>query len=303
MRPENNVITSIADLIRKIQTDEKKGTAFERYNSHYLWDLGQRVREYEQKTRRGEDAVAEIIGKLRLLGIKCQPVLLKNAETITKVWEDKYVYDRDTSDVPYGKLRDVLTILNPDFSIQHNLSINDRQLLIQNLSQTTFEEFRALVKDLRLKYDPLGESVDFDELFSDIYNATAMLEDMILAKNLSRLSEFRENFDSRSIDLLRKQIASIKDEKTFSKLGGEISNSNTLSTTCKDAIAEYLLRISKNLGLLTRSSVSRRNQLRSSMGTSALGKLSTLLKAASSDDEMERYFRSREVLEKLAATT
>ncbi len=226
--------------------------------------------------------------------------MLKNAETITRVWPTRLEFTKDTQDVPYGKLRAILIILDPDFVAQHKVSDEDKKLLIGTLPQSTFEEFRALVKDLKTKYDPLGESVDFDEMFSDVFEATSLLKEIVESRHNAELKSFRVRFAPVFIENLRKCIAAMKDEKMLQKLRKDIGKdfpSNLGLIT--DSLDDYLFRVARSLVLLLRSSERRRDTLRSRIGMSELGRLSTLLKAASDESEMERYFRSRQMLEKL----
>ena len=212
--------------------------------------------------------------------------LLKNAETITKVWPKREKYLADTKDAPYGKLRDALTILNPDFVNQHKVSNNDQRELIIRLSKFTFEKFRAYVKQLRLRYDPLGETVDFDELFNDIFETTSQLKEIIEKNDVTALKFFRSKFDAPHVENTRKLIASMKSEEMLKKLRPDICDDNQLfSTLEKCNLALSFQNVTRDLLLLFRSSESRRDALRQRIGTSELGKLSTLLKATSNQRE------------------
>src|SRR3990170_4080030 len=122
MDSSEQIINSISNLLCQIQKDEKIGTAYERYESRFLWDLGHSIREYAGIIGQNGDVVGEIMNRLQERSIRCQPVILKNAETITRVWPNREDYIADTKDVPYGKLRDALKILDPDFVAQHKVS-------------------------------------------------------------------------------------------------------------------------------------------------------------------------------------
>jgi hypothetical protein len=300
MDPSELAIDSIASLLGQIQKDEKIGTAYERYESQFLWDLGHRIREYALIVGQDSDVVGEIMNRLQVRSIRCQPVMLKNAETITRVWPEREQYIAETKDVPYGKLRDALKILDPDFMAQHKVSQKDRRDLIDRLSSSTFEEFRSYVKKIRSKYDPLGETVDFDEMFNDIYETTTRLREIVENKETSTtaLDEFRARFDICYIENTRKLIAAMKSEDIWRKLRGEISEEHkSVSDFDSDTLETCLLKVTQNLVLLSGSSESRRDALRCRIGTSELGKLSTLLKAASTEPERQRYLRSRQMLE------
>lgn len=298
----DELIESIIPLLKEIQTEEKKGTAFERYRSQYLWDLGRMIQEYSRERGDTEDSVGQIIAVLRTRSIRCQPVLLKNAETITRVWATKSEFEQETKDAPYGKLRDILKILDPDFAVQHKVSEADRKRLLADLPELTFEDFRNLVKELKIKYDPLGESVSFDEMYDDVYESAELLRRTVESRNTAALAEFRGRFGPKFIEAVRRSIAGMRDEKTLEKLKPGINvQSVTDGSLPQDSLAARLLRVANDLFLLNRSSRGRRDSLRRRIGLSELGKLSTLLKAASDDSEMERYLRSRQVLEKLAS--
>jgi len=301
MDPSELAINSIANLLSQIQKDEKIGTAYERYESQFLWDLGHNIREYARIVGQNGDVVGEIMNKLQERSIRCQPVMLKNAETITRVWPEREEYIVNTKDVPYGKLRDALKILDPDFMAQHKVSQKDRKDLIDRLSYSTFEEFRSYVKRIRSKYDPLGETIDFDGMFNDIYEATTQLREIVENKNTAALDEFRAKFDISYLENTRKLIAAMKSEDILRKLRGEISEDHKLVPDLdSNTLETCLLKVAQNLVLLSGSSESRRDALRRRIGTSELGKLSTLLKAASNEPERQRYLRSRQMLERFA---
>ena len=298
MDPSELTINSIANLLSQIQKDEKIGTAYERYESQFLWDLGHNIREYARIVGQNGDVVGEIMNKLQERSIRCQPVMLKNAETITRVWPEREEYIVDTKDVPYGKLRDALKILDPDFVAQHKVSQKDRKDLIGRLSYSTFEEFRSYVKRIRSKYDPLGETIDFDGMFNDIYEATTQLREIVENKNTAALDEFRAKFNISYLENTRKLIAAMKSEDILWKLRGEISEDHKLVPDLdSNTLETCLLKVAQNLVLLSGSSESRRDALRCRIGMSELGKLSTLLKAASTEPERQRYLRSRQMLE------
>jgi len=299
MDPSEPAISSIASLVNKIQKDEKIGTAYERYESQFLWDLGHKIREYAQIVGKNGDVVSEIMNRLQAHSIRCQPVMLKNAETITRVWPKREDYIYDTKEVPYGKLRDALKILNPDFVAQHKVSQKDRKDLIERLSTSTFEGFRSYVRRIRSKYDPLGETVDFDEMFNDIYNAASELRKIVENENITAPDNFRAMFNISYIENTRKLIAAMKSESVLQKLQGEISKEHKLIQDFDtNKLETFLLKITKNLILLSESSETRREAMRRRIGTSELGKLSTLLKAASNEPERQRYLRSRQMLER-----
>jgi len=303
MDPSELAIDSIASLLDQIQKDEKIGTAYERYESQFLWDLGHKIREYARIVGQNSDVVGEIMNRLQARSIRCQPVMLKNAETVTRVWPEREQYIADTKDAPYGKLRDALKILDPDFMAQHKVSQQDRKDLIDRLSSSTFEEFRSYVKKIRSKYDPLGETVDFDEMFNDVYETTAQLREIVENKNTNTtvLDEFRARFDTSYIENTRRLIAAMKSEDMWRKLRGEISEDHkSVNDFDSNTLETCLLKVTQNLVLLFGSSESRRDALRCRIGTSELGKLSTLLKAAANEIDRQRYLRSRQMLERFA---
>src|SRR5208283_325418 len=216
-------------------------------------------REYARVVGQENDVVGEIITLLRARNTRCQPVMLKNAETITRVWPKREKYIIDTNAVPYGKLRDALTILDPDFVAQHKVSQKDLTEIIKCLSTLTFEKFRAYVKRIRSKYDPLGESVDFDEMFDDIYEATTQLKELVESKNSYALDGFRAKFEQSYIENTRKIISSMKSEEMLGKLRSNIINKReTVLNSESDKLETYIVRVTQNLLLLYASSESRR---------------------------------------------
>lgn len=292
-------ISPIIRLVNRIQKDAKIGTAYERYESQLLWDLGHEILEYGKFLGNSGDVVTEIIIRLQQHSIRCQPVMLKNAETILRIWPKKTDYINETKDVPYGKIRDAVKILNPDFIAQHKVTKKDRNNLIKRLSASTFEDFRSYIRKLRLKYDPLGETINFDEMFSEVHYAVSDLTKLVENGDPIQLEKFRDKFDINYIENSRKRIAAIKSESVFQKLKSDIVKELKVTNDLNsNGLETVLYRINKNMILLLESSETRRDIMRRRIGTSGIGKLSTLLKAASNEAEHQRYLRSRQILDR-----
>jgi len=234
--------------------------------------------------------------------VKCPPVLLKNAETTKRAWKKENDFLNAVRDVSYGKLKAILPILDPDFISQANIPDAEKKRLVTNLNKITYKEVLAHVKALRQVYDPSSLSVDIDQLYSDLHTVNSYLESAVMTHDAENLSSFRSRFSQRLIYDIRLLIAAIRSEETFAKqeknLPKDIKGIPQSSTNFERSLSDIV----KALVTLRRGNSDSRERVRRRIGASKLGELSTLIKGASSDEELERYIRSRELLEKIRSS-
>ena len=283
----------------KIQRDTKIGTAFEKYDTRSLWKLGDKIQSYSEVARNKEDAVAEVLLYLNELNFRCPPVLLKNAETARRSWQNEKDYLNDVKDVSYGKLKAVLPVIDPDFVFQTRLPDTERKSLLKNLNQITYKDVLAKVRILRQVCDPSSISVDLDQFYSDLHYMNSYLESAILRKDAETLEFFRSRYSQSLINDVRMLLATVRSEETFKKLEKTLPKGISGIPSNENEVDRWFSDIAQVLVTLRRGTPISRERTRQRIGVSKLGELSTLLKAASSDEELERYKRAQGLLEKI----
>jgi len=294
-----SVLNNIAELIAKIQRDTKIGTAYEKYDTKYLWKLGEEIHSYSKIAMNKEDAVSEILSYLNERNIRSTPVLLKNAETARRSWHSESNFLRDLRDASYGKLKAILPILDPDFVSQTKLPISERKNLLSRLDTATYEEILTRVRKIRGTYDPASLSIDLDQFYSDLHSMSSYLESAVIQRDRTVLAFIRSRYSARLVNDVRMLLAALRSEETFHKLEKTLPREIKGFHEIGGDIDTCFLGIIKVLTTLRRGTPYSRERVRRRIGVSKLGELSTLLKAASDDGEMERYIRGRELLEKI----
>ena len=117
--------------MEKIQRDTKIGTAYEKYDTKYLWQLGDKIQSYSEVARNKEDECADVLLYLNKINVRCPPVLLKNAETARRSWQNERDYLNDVKDASYGKLKAIFPVLDPDFISQTKIPEVERKNLLK----------------------------------------------------------------------------------------------------------------------------------------------------------------------------
>jgi len=300
---KEQILKYIAELVQKIQKDEKIGTAYEKYNTQYLWELGDSILQYRSFAEDKEDTVGEIMRYLQSRSVRCVPVLLKNAETARSAWATGQDYLKAAKDVSYGKLKAALPIFDPDFVSHARAEKQDLDSLAGILRDSTYEQVLEHVRKLREKYDPRCISVDFDELYSDLYAATERLEEIALKRDSDAISAYRSRYSPKFIEYTRRLIAEMKNEDMFQKLRRSIPAEFKKTLDVQETGFDHeFLRVIQSLLQIHRGAPASRERLRQKVGIARLGELSTLLKALSSNDELERYLRGKRLLERIRVT-
>ena len=286
-------------MVRKIQRDTKIGTAYEKYDTNYLWQLGDKIQSYSEGARNNDDYVADILLYLNKLDVKCPPVLLKNAETARRTWQEERDYLNDVKDASYGKLKAIFPVLDPDFISQTSIPEVERKKLLEDLNEITYKEVLAKVKELRQVYDPTSLSIDLDQFYSDLHSINSHLELAITKRDTEALSSFRSRYSPHLINDVRMLIATMRSEETFIKLEKNLPKEIRMTPSSDNEFETWFSDIVRDLIALKRGAPNSRERIRKRIGVSKLGELSTLLKAASSEEELERYIRGRELLQRI----
>mgnify|MGYP001040348251 CR=1 FL=1 len=301
---KEQILKHIAELVQKIQKDEKIGTAYEKYNTQYLWELGDSILQYRSFAEDKEDTAGEIMQYLQSRSVRCVPVLLKNAETARRAWATSQDYLRAARDVSYGKLKAALPIFDLDFVSHARVEKGDLDCLAEILRGSTYEQVLEHIRRLRQKYDSRCISVNFDELYSDLYAVTESLAHIAVNRDSDAIRAHRGKYSPKFIEDTRRLIAEMKNEDMFQKLSKSIPRKfrETLDTREPNFDSEFL-RMIHSLLRIHQGTPASRETLRQRVGIARLGELSTLLKALSSDEELERYLRGKKLLEKIRVSS
>ncbi|MDG7016639.1 MAG: hypothetical protein JRM82_04600, partial [Nitrososphaerota archaeon] len=159
----------IATIVPKIQKGQAKvGSAIEAYDTKYMWALGDAVQNYAALTRSEEQAITEILAHFEPGLLRFQPALLKKALTARRAFASDGDYLDYTKGVSYGKLREVLPVLDPDFAQTLGVPKEEFTRLRELLPKLTYEDTLAEVRKIREKYDPEGIVVDYDQIWEDM---------------------------------------------------------------------------------------------------------------------------------------
>jgi hypothetical protein len=296
MQTKDQILSRIAELVHKIQKQSKIGTAYEKYESEYLWDLGDQIKLYHDLVGVDSDAVVGIMESLNVRGIKCQPVLLKNAETSRRTWTSREEFLDIAGGVSYGKLKAVLPILDPEFATQTHVASEDLSDLVGMLAKSTYEAVLERVRKVRGEYDPSGDALDFDEFYQKLYSAIEELRLIVESKQKDQLNQYRRSFPSKFVEESRRLMAAMKSEESFSRLSPELFKSHASNSTSQ--IENELQEVIQDLWGISKS-LNMRRRLRERVGISRVGELSALMQAASSDDALERHIRSQKLIHRL----
>jgi len=297
METKEVVLARIVKLVQNIQKESKIGTAYERYDTQHLWDLGELIRAYGDlcPKKDDKDSVGEIVSYVQGHSVRCPPLLLKNAETARRTWPTRELFLKMAKDVSYGKLKAVLPIFDPEFISWHNVSTRDLDRLSKALGHMTYEDVLNEVRKIREKYDPNGVSIDLDVFYDELYSAIENLRQMVETQHGESLSEFRERLSPKFVENSRRLMAAMKSEEMFERLANEVPKNFGREDAAATGIEGHLRRIVCALSQI-RQAPTMRQRLRDRIGIAKLGELSTLLKAASTDEDLNRYIRGQKLL-------
>jgi hypothetical protein len=122
---------------------------------------------------------------------------------------------------------------------------------------------------------------------------------MVEANDGSELQKYRDEFSPAFVLQSRKLMASMKTEESFDRLSKEVSANGLVSKGPRTDASDGDLRIViEDLWRISRSRHSR-VLFRERIGISRLGELSSLMKAAMSDEEIKQYLKSQSLLERI----
>ncbi|QQG48736.1 MAG: hypothetical protein HY247_08385 [archaeon] len=294
-------MAAIAALVPKIQKDQSKvGSAIEAYDTRHLWALGDQVGKYESLAGSEEQAISEILTHFESGLVRFQPALLKKARAARRAFQSEEEYLAYAKGVSYGKLREVLPILDSDFAQALGVPQDEFTRLRGLLPKLTYEETLAEVRKIREKYDPEGITVDYDQVWEDMEASVTVLSAAVNNRDRTGMSEFRQLFGADFITNSRRLMAALNDETGFKGITAGLSRNfgRDLDTTSPGLKGE-INRVVHSLSLLRRADPKARERFRDRVGKMMIGELGTLMKAASSDEETERYLRSRKIIERL----
>ena len=288
-------------MVPKIQKGQAKvGSAIEAYDTKHLWALGDEVQKYAALTRSEEQAVTEILAYFESGLLRFQPALLKKALTARRAFASEEEYLKYTKGVSYGKLREALPILDPDFAQALGVPKEEFTRLRELLPRLTYEDTLAEIRKIREKYDPEGIVVDYDQIWEDMEASVSALSKVVNERDKEGMVEFRQLFDAEFVTNSRRLMAALNDEAGFRSItSGLPRNFGRALDTTSPGLMGQVNRIVHSLSLLRRAEPRTRDRFRERVGKMMIGELGTLMKAASSDEETERYLRSRKIIERL----
>jgi hypothetical protein len=125
------------------------------------------------------------------------------------------------------------------------------------------------------------------------------LETAVMKRDSDTLSLIRTRYPPKLINDVRMLLTALRNEESFQKLEKKSPKEIKGLVCARDDSSAWFSNIVDVLVALRRGTSCSRDRTRQRIGVSKLGELSTLLKAASSDEELERYRRGRELLERI----
>jgi hypothetical protein len=122
---------------------------------------------------------------------------------------------------------------------------------------------------------------------------TEELRQIVERQQRDALEEFRRQITPKFIENRRRLMAAVKNENFFARLVSEIPKNFTQNLdTESENLKSHLFKTIKNTAGICQTSTMR-EQLRRKIGIARPGELSTLMKAASSDEELQLRSRMR----------
>ena len=276
------------------------GTAFEAYDADHLWELGEEIRTFREFAPSEENAIEEIQSLCSTRLIQFQPILLKRAESARRAFPDRAKYLQFVKGVSYGKLREALPVFDPDFVREQHVKSEDLELLRNHLANETYEEVLDEVRRIKERYDPEGVAIDYDKLWEDTKSAIQTMSGAIAENNRAAITEFRSQFSPQFITQCRMLMAAMNDETSFQKLSKDVPKRfGHAIDLAAPGLQGQIGRVVYAFSILTKGTARRREILRERLGRMMVGELSTLMKACSSDEEMQRHLRGRQAIQRL----
>lgn len=215
---KQNILEHIAQLVAGIEKDSKIGTAYEKYDTRHLWKLGKEIQLYSDMSENKDDIVSGILIYLNSKNIRCTPVLLKNAETARRSWQNEADYLRNIKGASYGKLKAILPVVDPDFISQMRIPSHEIKNLLTTLNRATYEEILERVRRIRQIYDQANLSVDIDEFYSDLHSINHYLESAVTKKDYNLINYIRSRYSQKIITDVRIVLAAMRNEDSLQKL-------------------------------------------------------------------------------------
>ncbi len=295
-------LSDMIDLIKKIQSDVKIGTAYEKYGIEYMWDLGESLSKFCKTLPRDKECCTEAHQILTQNGIRTTHAILKHAEEVRRVWSSRSEYlvwgKRISS---YRKLRAVLPLFDQEYIKDSRIPSKEIKKILDNLENLQYEEIAEKRKTIQDKYNPLWVSVDYGELYDTIIELNHQLGIILDSpENNGVILELRKKYPKDCIYNFRQLLAAIKNDELYNKFSKKLSKAKfpEFGENAK-GIDELFNMVVKELTRFVSSSSKSRKKLVKRIGITFLGELGTKLNAITSEEELGRYRRGNIILSKL----
>lgn len=303
LQTDESPLDNIIDLIKKIQSDAKIGTAYERYQIEYMWDLGEGLSKFCETLPRDKECCAEVHQMLIRNGIKTTPAILKHAEEVRRVWSTRSEYLVWAKRIgSYRKLRAVLPLFDQEYVKDSRIPPKEIEKILDNLENLQYEEIAEKRKILQGKYNPLWVSVDYGELYDTILELNHQLGRILDSpENNGMIIELRKKYPKDRIRNFRKLLAAIKNDELYNKFSKKLSKAKfpEFDENAKDVDELFSIAVKELTQFVSSSLKSRKRLVDRIGGITFLGELGTKLNAITSDEELERYRRGNIILSKL----
>ena len=145
-------------------------------------------------------------------------------------------------------------------------------------------------------------SLDFDGFYSDLHSINSYLCEAVNERNSEVFAYLRSRYSIAFIKKFRMILAALRSEENLTKMGKLSKLTLDIIPASNLEFDNLLQRIAYTLNSLKEGPVEQRERVRKRIGIFKLGELSTLLKAAFSDNELERYLRGKKLLQKITSS-
>jgi hypothetical protein len=290
-------IDRILTLTKQIVSASRTGTAIDAYEVAPLWELGQSILD----SGRSDDALWPVVEfHLSAQGISLKPTLLRNAARVRRFWPAKEEFERTAKVLSYGKLKDVIQIFDP----RANVPRAELEEFLLEVGDKTYKETLAAAKRIKARYiRPLhGTEIDTDAVTDAVWLATTELSVVVERNDDVGLTRLREAIPAGQSRDLRLLLSALQNPAVREKHEAEVRrlmlpSPERLADAGFGALAEAV----KTLASLRNADPASLDEVRSEAGLSFLGDLATILRAAESTDERNRFIRNRAVLQRFLA--
>lgn len=286
-------------LTNKTQGDLTHGSAYEAHNIKLLWDIGAEVNELTKKIN-FDNLLSKISDACQKSGIRFDDRLYRYAREVNKFWTRDEYFNVIKSIDTWGKLREVVPLLKLTREKEQKISKKNIDKSIVRCRDETYKEVRSIFKNLRKKCDPvLAElGVDIYDLDEALHLTNEQLVQKLENKDEAFEKGFRLIFNEAFVKNSRMFLAGINKEDIYTKFQSKINSFLKLELPkTENTLNQQILDIITTLKIVATNRATR-IKLREEPLIIQLGKLSTYMKALSSEENYKQYVENKEILNK-----